>query len=205
MVTRDPLQIRPLPAIATALPPDGQWRRVALVFGGTPARDVLEAVREIARRDGGQIVLYDLDASAGLTSPYPPGTEGWLPNLLDEAGMHRIGRGDLATLAHDLARENLFAGIYLPPKSNASDLPAFVAREKIELVVVTLPSRDPRNSRIGDARLHAHLLLASPGTHAVYHAPSERGRSPEAGPRVRWPYLLIVLGTYILARGRNRA
>jgi hypothetical protein len=205
MLTEENATLTSAADFITALPADRRWRRIALVASGLPDEGALAGACRIARRDGGQILLYDVAASSGITSPYPPGTDNWLPELLDEAAMRRVGRHDLAELAQDLAGEGLLAGIYLAPKTDAADLATLVAREGVDLVISLLPPNDRRLRRVHDARRHAHVLLAPPGRRATLHPPLQAGEQLSAPERVRWPYLLIVLGTFVLARGRNRA
>ncbi|GAC1404509.1 MAG: hypothetical protein NVSMB52_18350 [Chloroflexota bacterium] len=191
--------------LITVLPSDRHWQRLAVVASGVPDASALSAIREIARRDSAQIVLYDVAASAGFTSPYPPGGGVQFPELLQEADLRRVGSNDLAAVAHELAEEGLLAGVYLAPKTNAADLAALVAREGVDLVISVLPPDDRRLDRIHEARRHAHVLLAPTGERPVLHWPLEPGEEPPVSEGIRWPYLIVILVTFLLARVRSQA
>lgn len=187
----------------STLPQDRRWQRIALVAIRAPRGDAVAAASAVARRDGAQIVIYDAAAVSRFTSPYPPGTEGWLPDLLGEDAMRRVGRDDLARLARTLHEDGMFGGIYLSPTMDASDLPDLVQREGIDLVISLLPSGDKRLRHVHRVRQHAHLLLSPERETPRLLAPVGPGDALPVQEGVRWPYLLVVLVTFVLARLRN--
>lgn len=187
----------------TALPAGRSWRRIALVAAGAPPEEAITAACNVARRDGAQLVIYDAAAVSWSTSPYPPGTDDWLPNLLGESAMRRVGRDDLAGLARRLAEEGLLGGVYLSPKMDASDLADVVQREAIDLVISLLASGDTRMRHVHRARRSAHVLLSPEGEEPRLLGPVGPDDDLTVRRGIQWPYLLVVLATFILARLRN--
>lgn len=196
----------PSAALPGALARNLPWHRIAVVVAGTPDISSLKTIRELAIRDGAEILLYDIAASDGFTSPYPPGEDNWMPALLFEADLHRVGREDLAAVARDLAGDGLLAGVYLVPKPKAADLAALVQRERVDLVVSFLPAGDRRLKAVLEARSHAHVAIAAAvDKNWTLHAPLQASEILPSTDRIRLPYLLVLLATFLAARVRNRA
>ena len=203
MLTRQNVLSTPITDYTSTLPPGRRWERIALVTAGAPREDAIEAVSAIARRDGGRVVIYDAMAVSWATSPYPPGSGDWLPNLLGEAEMRRVGRDDLGTVARRLDEETLLGGIYLSPRNDVSDLSDLVQREGIDLVVCLLPSGDKRVRHVQRAGRHACLLLSPDGEEPRLIGSADPGDDLPDQNRVRWPYVVVVFVTFVLARLRN--
>ena len=97
-----------------------------------------EATADFALAKSAEVVLYDLSAAStlSLVSPYPEDKrEEWL-RILNKEDLNYLGRGFLSQQVSGLESKGIEVGAILPERPGFVHLAEWVAKEKIELIVI---------------------------------------------------------------------
>jgi hypothetical protein len=205
MLAREAVAKSDTQRLVGVLPSGRHWTTIVVLMNDVVERDVLGAATFLARRDAARVVLFDLQASAGWTSPFPPG-ESVRPFLLDEPGVRRVGRDDVADAVRDLGTAGITASAYLSTTRQGADLAQLVRTERVDLVIAPVPLDGALGRNIHGARYHgAHVLECSRGEEPKLHVPSTGGEPEQGSERIQIRFLIGLLLTFLAAGLRNRS